>query len=253
MPLLGDKMLVLSQDGDTEVWPAGYAHLGVIPSFPFSEVDSASLAYRVRLGRWVARPSDAWTLSEVSGIEVRGLVEGDEGFMGVVAPSYQDTNTPVRQYVGHEGKADTSACFNDTDLACAVIGHTLLILRDYAAVFASLVSAEEDERDDVLRRNTIAVRFDARIHAVKGHGPRFAIATDRDVVVLDSRRLPSMPLDRGSDVRPSLHALVLAGAFPTHSSGGKTRRVDAKLAIDERAVYLFASASKTVTVHAFGE
>ncbi|WOO81640.1 uncharacterized protein LOC62_03G005163 [Vanrija pseudolonga] len=237
-------MLALAQDGETEVWPAGYDALGVIPSFPFSEVDSAALGYRVRLGRWVAPPGEDWTLSEVSGVEVRGFVEGDEGFMGVVAPSYQDTNSPVRH-----------ACFNDTDLACAVVGHTLLILRDYVAVFAAVIAAPEDERDAVLRENTIAIRFDARIHAIKAHGPRFAIATDRDVVVLDSRRLPAMPLALGhDDARPSLHALVLGGAFPTQKSrGGKTRRVDAKLAIDERALYLFASAAKVVTVHAFGE
>ncbi|KAL1410728.1 hypothetical protein Q8F55_001670 [Vanrija albida] len=211
--------------------------------FPFSDTDCAALAFRVRLQRlFPTPPSSDWTPSEVAHIQVPGRVEGDEGYDAAVS-TFSEVDAAVRH-----------TCCNGTDLVCAVLGHTLLILRDYGAVFERVMLADPSSAHEYLRQHTIAVRFDAQIRAVQTCGPRFAIALDRDVVILDSRTLPAMPVDvEDDDERPALSALVLAGAFPSERRRGKNRRVDAKLALDERAVYLFAARSRTMTVHAFGE
>lgn len=61
-----------------------------------------------------------------------------------------------------------------------------------------------------------------------------------------------MPLGHRQLPLPDLGLLVLRDAFPPQN-GASMRMSYTKLAIDERAVYVFNAATRTMDVHAFGE
>lgn len=57
--------------------------------------------------------------------------------------------------------------------------HTLLILRNYADVFAAVIDIPEAERAAYIAARTIALRFGNGIWGTGGYGHRFAVATVR--------------------------------------------------------------------------
>ncbi|WOO81638.1 uncharacterized protein LOC62_03G005161 [Vanrija pseudolonga] len=160
-------------------------------------------------------------------------------------------------------------CFNGTDLVVIDGDHKLSILRDYPSVFQWVARGlerfesgshyfvlQEMQRDFVLRANTIALRFDMRIIAVKAHGPRFAVLVDGGVFVLDSRKLPALPFGKAGPRKPSpsLRILALPGpSIPAPDDDDDDDDSVIKLGLDERAVYVYDTKSCTMTVHAFGD
>ncbi|WOO81639.1 uncharacterized protein LOC62_03G005162 [Vanrija pseudolonga] len=244
IPAFTETMLALVQSDGTALWPRRGADVGGrAPVFPFWSTRGVGLAYRVKVAS-----SQSAGLGRAAFTHAKPLLASDSAFDGVVDVETSELEPIVEL---------PPPCFSGTDMlqvAQGLRGDTLLVVRDYASAFDDVVrsgSVRTDQQAE-LRGRVIALRFDGMIYAIKAYGPRFAIAVGTDVVVLDWRRLPAMPAAGGTLPPPDLCLLVLSGAFPSQNDDSM-RLSYHKLAIDERAVYVFNAASRSMTVHAFGE
>ncbi|KAL1410730.1 hypothetical protein Q8F55_001672 [Vanrija albida] len=104
--------------------------------------------------------------------------------------------------------------YNDHDLVMSTNKVKLVILRNFREVFRRAATlATTAERGALLVSHTIVVDFGRPVNKIRVSRTRILLAMAWDMVVLDSRNLPRMPLAPGAP-RPTLSALFLRSSIP---------------------------------------
>ncbi|WOO81635.1 uncharacterized protein LOC62_03G005158 [Vanrija pseudolonga] len=174
-----------------------------------------------------------------SSVSVRGVRAGSVGFQVAMG---NKTGT---------ARGAKLACHNDRDLIVAVWRTCVLVLMGFHATTAHLLTLPDAERASYLAKRTVLLEFQHYVKDITTYGDRFAVAlSDGNIVIVDSRKIAAAVASPQAELR----CLVLSDLYTPrdsnilHNDGG---RVNSKLLMDARALYIVDHRQNKLTAYKF--